>query len=85
MMCDELMVMKAGKVIEAGPAARVFATPQEDYTRMLLDAVPHFEAHQARAGMSGAATLAGAGAAGRGGDRGGGRGGGEDSPARWRW
>jgi peptide/nickel transport system ATP-binding protein len=46
MMCDELMVMKAGRVVEAGPAARVFAAPQEDYTRMLLDAVPHFEAHQ---------------------------------------
>ena len=44
MMCDELVVLQAGRVVEAGPAARVFADPQAEYTRTLLDAVPHFEA-----------------------------------------
>jgi ABC-type microcin C transport system duplicated ATPase subunit YejF len=34
-MSDEVMVMKDGKVVEAGPAAMIFDTPREDYTRRL--------------------------------------------------
>jgi peptide/nickel transport system ATP-binding protein len=34
------MVMYRGKVVEAGPRDRVFATPRHDYTRTLLAAVP---------------------------------------------
>ena len=43
MLCDDLVVLQAGKVMEAGPSQEVFRRPQADYTRALLDAVPYFE------------------------------------------
>ncbi|MDR2029063.1 MAG: dipeptide ABC transporter ATP-binding protein [Treponema sp.] len=35
-LCHDILIMKAGKVVEAGPAAEIFAAPKEDYTRELL-------------------------------------------------
>lgn len=35
---DHLVVMEAGRVVEAGPAPTVIATPREDYTRRLIEA-----------------------------------------------
>jgi microcin C transport system ATP-binding protein len=37
-LANELIVMKNGKVVEAGPAADIFANPQTDYTKTLLAA-----------------------------------------------
>jgi oligopeptide transport system ATP-binding protein len=37
-MADETMVMKAGRVVERGPAAEVFEQPKHPYTRALLEA-----------------------------------------------
>jgi microcin C transport system ATP-binding protein len=37
-LATELVVMKGGKVVEAGPAADIFAAPKTDYTRALLAA-----------------------------------------------
>ena len=37
-MSHKVMVMRAGDVVEAGPAADVFANPQSDYTRALMAA-----------------------------------------------
>ncbi|MER5618944.1 ATP-binding cassette domain-containing protein [Streptomyces sp. NPDC002215] len=37
---DEVLVMRRGRVIEAGPTAEVLATPQHPYTRLLLESVP---------------------------------------------
>jgi oligopeptide/dipeptide ABC transporter ATP-binding protein len=39
-MSDRLAVIYAGRIVEAGPAAQVTATPAHPYTRALLDAVP---------------------------------------------
>ncbi|MGB3555036.1 MAG: ABC transporter ATP-binding protein, partial [Jannaschia sp.] len=39
-IADDLMVMKDGRVVEQGPAARIFAAPADPYTRALLDAAP---------------------------------------------
>ncbi|MCV6602092.1 MAG: ABC transporter ATP-binding protein [Cohaesibacter sp.] len=39
-MCDRVLVMKSGKVMEAGPCAEVLTTPKDDYTKSLLDAMP---------------------------------------------
>jgi peptide/nickel transport system ATP-binding protein len=39
-LSTDVMVMYRGKVVEAGPRDRVFATPRHDYTRTLLAAVP---------------------------------------------
>jgi peptide/nickel transport system ATP-binding protein len=40
-LADRVVVMNAGKVIEIAPVAKLFAEPAEDYTRTLLEAVPH--------------------------------------------
>lgn len=39
-VADQVAVLRAGKVVESGPAARVFGDPAHEYTRRLLDAVP---------------------------------------------
>ncbi len=43
MLCDDLVVLEAGRVVEAGPSQAVFADPQAPYTRALLDAIPYFD------------------------------------------
>ncbi|TFD21166.1 ABC transporter ATP-binding protein [Cryobacterium sp. TMS1-13-1] len=37
---DEVAVMRSGRIVENGPAARVFAAPQHPYSMQLLSAVP---------------------------------------------
>ncbi len=39
-MCDRVVVMYAGQVVEQGAVADVFEQPQHPYTQALLDAVP---------------------------------------------
>jgi ABC-type dipeptide/oligopeptide/nickel transport system ATPase component len=39
-MCDELLVLKEGQLIERGPTEAILQQPQSDYTKMLLAAVP---------------------------------------------
>jgi oligopeptide/dipeptide ABC transporter ATP-binding protein len=42
-VCDRILVMYAGQVVEEGPAADVITAPRHPYTRALLDAVPQGE------------------------------------------
>jgi microcin C transport system ATP-binding protein len=37
-LASEVLVMRDGKVVEQGPAERIFTTPREDYTKALLAA-----------------------------------------------
>lgn len=39
-LCDQLLVMRDGRVVEAGDTAAVYAAPRTEYTRALLEAVP---------------------------------------------
>ncbi|GIX24799.1 MAG: ABC transporter ATP-binding protein [Caldimonas sp.] len=39
-LCDEVVVMQHGRIVERGEVATVFRAPQSDYTRALLAAVP---------------------------------------------
>ncbi len=39
-MCDRIMVMKKGKIVEAGDAEEVYEHPQSEYTKELLGAIP---------------------------------------------
>jgi len=39
-MCDRILVMQAGNIIEHGPAEQVYLHPQSQYTKSLIDAVP---------------------------------------------
>jgi ABC-type microcin C transport system duplicated ATPase subunit YejF len=40
LVCDELIVLQHGRVVERGPTDAVLNAPQQPYTRRLLDAVP---------------------------------------------
>ncbi len=42
-MCDDVVVMYAGRVAEFGPVARIFAAPSHPYTRGLLNSIPRLE------------------------------------------
>ena len=46
-MAHDLIVMKDGKVVEAGPAAQIFASPQQPYTKILMDAALNLKARKA--------------------------------------
>jgi dipeptide transport system ATP-binding protein len=39
-ICQRVVVMREGRVVEEGPCERVFAAPEAAYTRMLIDAIP---------------------------------------------
>jgi peptide/nickel transport system ATP-binding protein len=41
LLCDRVIVMKSGQIVEEGSTERVMSAPQHDYTRQLLDAIPH--------------------------------------------
>ena len=42
-MCDRVLVMYAGRVVESGPVRRIFSVPSHPYTRALLSSVPTVE------------------------------------------
>jgi ABC-type glutathione transport system ATPase component len=39
-VCDQAIVLQAGRVVEAGPPAELFSNPRHPYTRRLIAAVP---------------------------------------------
>lgn len=41
LLCDRVIVMRSGKIVEEGTAQRVMDAPQSDYTKELLSAIPH--------------------------------------------
>ena len=48
-MSDRIAVMRAGKLVEEGPAEEVYGAPREEYTKKLLTSVPIPDPRQMRA------------------------------------
>jgi peptide/nickel transport system ATP-binding protein len=41
LLCDRVIVMRSGKIVEEGTAEEVLGSPKAEYTRELLSAIPH--------------------------------------------
>jgi len=41
LLCDRVIVMQSGRIVEQGPTERVLFAPEAQYTRDLLEAIPH--------------------------------------------
>ena len=54
-LCERVLVMYLGRVVEEGPTEEVFRRPRHPYTRMLLESVPLLDPARERARL---ATLA---------------------------
>lgn len=41
MMCERTVVLRAGRIVEAGDSRTIFTAPSHPYTRTLVEAIPH--------------------------------------------
>ncbi|MBR0753189.1 ABC transporter ATP-binding protein [Bradyrhizobium jicamae] len=41
LLCDRVIVMRSGRIVEQGSSEQVLGNPQDSYTRELLTAIPH--------------------------------------------
>jgi oligopeptide/dipeptide ABC transporter ATP-binding protein len=50
-LCDRVSVIYLGRIVEEGPSARLFGTPEHPYTQGLLAAVPRLDGPRAAAAI----------------------------------
>jgi oligopeptide transport system ATP-binding protein len=51
-LCERVLVMYLGRVVESGPTESVFRHPRHPYTRVLLDSVPLLDPSRERARLA---------------------------------
>lgn len=51
MICDRTIVLRNGGIVEQGESRALFEHPQTDYTRELVEAIPHIEREAPRAAI----------------------------------
>jgi peptide/nickel transport system ATP-binding protein len=51
-LCDRVLIMRDGRVVESGPVAALFAAPRDPYSRLLLDSVPRLDPAAERARLA---------------------------------
>ncbi|WP_138465966.1 ABC transporter ATP-binding protein [Poseidonocella sp. HB161398] len=49
LLCERVIVMNRGRIVETGTAEQVLHAPQDAYTQKLVSAIPHFEPEKLRA------------------------------------
>jgi peptide/nickel transport system ATP-binding protein len=57
-LCDRVLVLRQGELVESGPTSQVLSQPQADYTRQLLAAVPRLNDPGPRPAPAGPPVLA---------------------------
>jgi ABC-type dipeptide/oligopeptide/nickel transport system ATPase component len=45
-LCDRVVILQAGQIVETGPVSEIFARPQHPYTQALVAAIPHMPSSQ---------------------------------------
>jgi peptide/nickel transport system ATP-binding protein len=45
LLCDRVIVMRTGRIVEEGSSEQVLSDPKDDYTKELLTAIPHPPLH----------------------------------------
>jgi peptide/nickel transport system ATP-binding protein len=53
LLSDEIMVLNAGRVVEQGPAKQIIREPKDEYTRLLLEAIPRLDMDDQPGGQPG--------------------------------
>ncbi|MFG6094483.1 ABC transporter ATP-binding protein [Leptothoe sp. ISB3NOV94-8A] len=53
LLCDRILVMYLGKLVETGPTDEIFNRPRHPYTQALISAIPAFEANPHRIPLTG--------------------------------
>ena len=53
LLCDRILVMYLGKLVETGPTDQIFNQPQHPYTQALISAIPSFTATPHRIALAG--------------------------------
>ena len=48
MMCNRTIVLRNGSIVETGESRALFENPRDQYTRELVEAVPHIDRRQPR-------------------------------------
>lgn len=43
LLCDRVIVMNKGRIVESGTASDILTRPKDDYTKALISAIPHFD------------------------------------------
>jgi len=51
-LCDRVLIMRGGRVVESGTVAEVFSSPRDPYTRLLLESVPRLDPATERARLA---------------------------------
>lgn len=57
-ICDRILVLHHGKVVEQGTTAEILSNPKADYTRKLLDAIPRIGRRRLGTGIKPTETIA---------------------------
>ena len=47
-VCDRVLVMYAGRVVESGTVEQIFRSPKHPYTQGLLESLPQIDSHRSR-------------------------------------